>query len=145
MTVNLRFNTDALIAETLLVEHVVGLVKHEHLELVGNKGTPFNHVPYGSRSANDNGALQSFRTAVSIGRDGCANDESVNELTHDLDDAKNLTGKLSRRGQNQCLRSLLHLLRRQVDTTQSVQNESGGLSGTGLGLADQVLGRVVQQ
>lgn len=144
MTVNLRFDTDALIAKTLLVEHVIGLVKNEHFELVGDDSTPLDHVPYGSGSANYNRALQSFGTTLSIGRNSCANNESIKELTHDLDDAKNLTGKLSGRGQDQSLRCLLHFLRGQVDTAQSVQNESGGLSGTGLRLTDQILGRVVQ-
>lgn len=140
-----RLDTGTLVTETLLVEHVVGLVKHQDSELSRIHNPPLNHILYSAGGAHHNRAGHSRGASGTIRRNSCTNHQTVEELTHDLDDTNDLTGQLTSRGKNQGLRSLLKLLGTKVETAEDIEDEGGGLASTGLRLANEVLRRVAHE
>lgn len=142
---NAPLDTNTLVTQTLLVEHVIGLIKNKNLESSGDHSTSLDHIHNGTRCANDHRGFQFRRTAVGVCRNGRTNEKPRKELSHNLNDTDDLTSQFTSWGQDQGLRCLLHLLRREVETAKDIQHEGGGLSGTRLRLSDQVLRGVAQK
>lgn len=84
------FDLEALLAETLLVEHVVGLVNNEDLQLARVKLAALDNVHAGARRADDDRALDSGRS-VDGTRDGSLHNQLRDELADGLDDTLDLT------------------------------------------------------
>jgi hypothetical protein len=121
-----------LITKTLLVKHVVGLVKHQNLQLGGVHNALLDHILHSTWGANHHRAVHPGGASSSVRRDGSANDETVEELTHDLHDTDDLAGQFTGRGQNQGLGGLLGLFGAEVDPAQDVKDEGSGLASTRL-------------
>lgn len=139
------FDTDALVTETLQVQHIVGLVQNKDLQLGRVQDTLLYHLLYSARSADHNRAHQARRTVRSAHRDSSTNDQIFEELTHNRNNTDNLAGELTSWSQNHGLGCVLRLLSGKIDTAQDVENKSGGLSGTGLRLANEVCRRILHQ
>lgn len=144
-TKNAPLDTNTLITQTLLVEHVIGLIKNKNLESGGNHSTFLDQIHNGTRGTNDHRGFQFRGAAVGVCRNGRTDNKPLKELSHNLNNTDDLTSQFTSRGQDQGLRRLLHLLRGQVETAEDIQHEGGGLSGTRLRLSDQVLRGVVQK
>lgn len=91
---NVLLDLEALLTETLLVEHVVGLIDDENLQLTGIKLAALNNVHAGARRADNDRTLDTCRS-VDGARNGGLYDELRNELTNRLDDVLDLTRQLS--------------------------------------------------
>lgn len=135
-----RLSTSALLAQTLLVKHVVGLIEDEDLDALGVNKTPPQHICDGAWCANKNMRIKLLATPGRI-RDDSHCLKTLHELSHVCDDAQDLTCKLSAGREYQRLR--LHL--REVDARQAIERECGCLSSTGLRLRNHVCGRVHEQ
>jgi len=117
-------------------EHLIGLVKTEHLDGVGLEGTSVDHVEHSAWGTDhDVGSLLELGHVLS---DGGSTDTSVavdiEVVSESDDDLLNLLGELSSWGEDQSL----GLLDRGVNSLQNRDREGGGLSGTGLSLGDTV-------
>lgn len=138
-------DTNALIAKALLVEHVVGLVQDQHLELGGVEDASLDHFMDGARSSNHDSSCHPLGTSRSICRDRSSNAKAFKELSHHVDDTDDLTCELTGRSENQGLRGVAHLFSGQIDTAQDIEDEGGSLASSRLGLSDKVLGWVIHQ
>lgn len=138
-------DTDTLIAKTLLVEHVVGLVQDQHLELGRVEDASLDHFMHGTRGSNHNSSCHPLRASGGICRDRSSNAKAFKELSHHVDDTDDLTCEFTGRSQDQGLRSVAHLFSGQIDTAQDIEDEGGSLASSGLGLSDEVLGWVMHQ
>lgn len=117
-------------------QHLIGLIQDEHLDLVGLEVSSVDHVKDSTRSTNNNLNTRSKGLNV-VGHGGTTNrgvDGDIQVQTNLGDDVLNLQGQLSGWCQNQSLGSSLVL----VNVLQGRDGESGSLTGTGLGLSQNV-------
>lgn len=131
----------ALLAHTLLIQHAVGLVYNEHLQLAGVELAAADGVQDGTRRTNHDGAPNSGSAVDSTG-DSSLDNEFRNELSNSLDDILDLTSELTSGGQQQGLRLLWPSV---IDPRQNGNNKSGRLSSTRLRLGNHVTGRAGEQ
>jgi hypothetical protein len=123
----LRLDASALLAQTLLVKHVISFVKHQNLDASGVDQPPPQHVGDGTRCAHKDVRLVLHATSRRVWNGGHRL-QALHELAHVCDDAQNLTCELAAGRKNECL----GLKVAEVDARQNVEREGSGLAGTGL-------------
>ena len=128
------------------VEHLVGLVQHEHLHLGKVEGATVREVEQATRGADDNVDALGEGLELGLVADAAVDGEDAGladggghvEVTGDLQ------GQFARRGHHQCLREALEghvgvaLVGRDEDPLQQRDAEGEGLAGAGTGLPDHV-------
>ncbi len=128
------FYSHALVAKTLLVEHVVRLVQDKNSQLRDIQLPATNDVHDRARRANNDASADRLAT-----REGTRNRrgdlEVLDETANSSDDTLNLASEFSARGQNQRL-GLLGLT--EVDPRQYRGNERSRLASSGLRLCQHV-------
>lgn len=136
----LPLDSHALISETLLVQHVVGFIKNQKLQLANIELLAANDIHNGTWGSNDDGGSDRFTSRQGAG-DGGSHFQIFDESANSHDNTLNLTSKLSARRQSQGLR-LTRL--RPVDSSQDGSDEGSRLSGSRLRLGQHISGRVAQ-
>ncbi|KAI3485038.1 hypothetical protein L1887_51711 [Cichorium endivia] len=132
-------DADRLLAERLLIQHVVRLVQHKHLDRRRLDALALDHVERLAWRAHDElridllAALHLVRQTEARGH--------IGELGHGAHHVHDLACELTRRRKHDRLR----LLECIVDAREHGEDEGGRLARAGLRLADHVLGRVLQQ
>jgi len=118
-------------------KHLIGLIEDEHLDLVGLEDTALDHIVDTARSANDDlGALlEGLHVLADIGTTDTGVALNAHEVTNGDDDLLDLLGKLTGRGEDQSLAGL----EVGVDLLEGRDGEGSGLSGTRLGLGDDIV------
>jgi len=118
-------------------KHLVGLVKNEHLHGIGLQESTLNHVVDTTRGTDDDlGAiLEGLHVLTDAGTTDTGVALDVHEVTNGDDDFLNLLSQLTGGGKNEGLA----LLEVGVDLLEDRDGESGSLSGTGLGLGDDIV------
>lgn len=118
-------------------KHLVGLVKNEHLHGIGLQESTLNHVVDTTRGTDDDlGAiLEGLHVLTDAGTTDTGVALDVHEVTNGDDDLLNLLSQLTGGGKNEGLA----LLEVGVDLLEDRDGESGSLSGTGLGLGDDIV------
>jgi hypothetical protein len=118
-------------------QHLVGLVKDEHLHGVGLQDTTLDHVVDTARSTDDD--LGTFLEGLHVVTDGgTANAgvaRDVHEVTDGDDDLLDLLGQLAGGGENKSLAGL----DRGVDLLEGGDGEGSGFTRTGLGLCNDIV------
>lgn len=118
-------------------QHLVSLIENKHLHRVGLEVSSLNHVLNASRSADDD--LRAIGKSLLVIADRSASDTGVtldvHEVTDGDDDLLDLLRQLTSRGQDQGLA----LLDVWVDLLQDRDRESGRLSGSRLGLSNDIV------
>lgn len=118
-------------------QHLVGLVEHEHLHAVGAQDTALDHVVNTAWSSDHD--LWAVLECLHVISYGGTTDASVALDVHEIADGDhdllNLLSQLTGWGEDQSLASLDV----GVDLLENGDGESGSLSGTGLGLSDNVV------
>jgi hypothetical protein len=132
----------ALVAHALKVEHVVGLVKGEDLDLTGVQLAALDHVVDCARCT-DNDLTSDLLSFVGRVWDGLSDLESLvlQEDTEHLAVTRDLSGQLSSRRKHETLRRRVV----EVNTREHVESECCSLACSGLRLTDEVLRRVLQE
>ena len=141
----LLLDPNALISKAGLVQHIVGLVEDKDFNLVSHQLAAFNHIHGSSRGADNNLSLESLSIAVwDLRWDSNSTLQTLNEVSHDLDDSEDLTGQLAAWRKYKSLGSVDHSVR-IVKARQYVENKSCCLSGARLRLSNHVDGRITKQ
>ena len=141
----LLLDTNALISKAGLVQHVVGLVEDKDFNLVSHQLAAFDHVHGSSRGADNNLSLEPISIAVcDLRGDSNSTLQTLDEVSHDLDDSEDLTGQLAAWRKYKSLRGVDHRVR-IVKTRQNVKNKCCCLSSARLRLSNHVDGRITKQ
>jgi hypothetical protein len=118
-------------------KHLIGLVKNEHLHRVGLQEPSLNHVldtTWGTN--NDLGTLlKSLHVITNAGTTDACVALNVHEVSDGNDDLLDLLGQFTGGGENESLA----LLDVGVKLLEDGDRESGGLSGSRLGLRDNIV------
>ena len=118
-------------------QHLIGLIQDEHLDFVGLEVSSVNHVDDSTWSTNNN--LDTGLEGLNVAAHGSTTDGGMDGdfqvQTNGGDDLLDLQGQLSGGGQDQSLGGLEIL----INVLQSRDGEGGGLTGTRLGLSQNVL------
>lgn len=122
-------------------KHFVGLVKDKHLHAVRLEEAALDHIVNTAGSTNnDLGAvLQSLHVITNAGTADAGVALNVHEVTNGNDDLLDLLSKLTGGSEDQSLA----LLQVGVDLLEDRDGESGSLSGTRLGLCDDIVACIV--
>jgi hypothetical protein len=117
-------------------KHLVSLVKDEELDSIGLEGTALDHVVNTSRGTDNDvdTILEDLHVVTDDSTTNAGMALDVHEVTNGDNDLLDLLSKLTGGSQNQSLA----LLDAQVDLLKDGDRESGGLSGTGLSLGNNV-------
>lgn len=137
-----------LVTQPLLIQHVVRLVEHKDLNVLGVDDLFADEVLQLAGRADDD-VLVNLSTVLDFGNGVCGGD--VGELAHGLDDGHDLTRELAHGCEAYCLQGADESLRKGtwelsnlgcflfwVDASQHGEDEGGGFACTGLRLADHV-------
>jgi hypothetical protein len=118
-------------------QHLVGLVEDEHLHVVGLQDATLDHVLDTAGSTdNDLGTiLEGLHVVADAGTTNAGVALDVHEVTDGDDDLLDLLSELTGGGEDKCLAGLDAL----VDLLEGRDGEGGRLSGTGLGLGDNIV------
>ena len=123
----LRLHASALLAQTLLVKHVIGFVKYQNLDARGVDQPPPQHVGDGTRCAHKDVRLVFHAASRRVWNSShCL--QTLHELAHVCDDAQDLTCELAAGCKDECLGLKLA----NVDARQTVEGKGSGLAGTRL-------------
>lgn len=118
-------------------QHLIGLIKNEHLHGVGLEETALDHV-VDTTGGTDND-LRTLLESLHVITDGGTTDTGVALNVHEVTDGDNdlldLLGQLTGWGKDEGLA----LLDVGVKLLEDGDGESGGLSGTGLGLGNHIV------
>jgi hypothetical protein len=117
-------------------QHLISLVKNEHLHGVGLEETTLDHVLHTARSSNDDlgTVLKSLHVITDAGTTNASVALDANEVTESNDDLLDLLSKLT----GWCEDQSLALLDSRVDLLQDRDGESSSLSGSRLSLGNDV-------
>jgi hypothetical protein len=118
-------------------KHLIGLIKDEHLHGVGLQESSLNHV-LDTTWGTDNDLrtlLKSLHVITNAGTTNACVALNVHEVTNGDDDLLDLLGQFTRGGENESLA----LLDVGVKLLEDGDRESGGLSGSRLGLRDNIV------
>jgi len=117
-------------------KHLIGLVKDEHLHVVGLEDTALDHVVDTTWSTNDDlwTLLESLHVIPDRGTTDTGVALNLHEVANGDNDLLDLLGQLTGWGKDQSLAGL----EGRVELLEGGDGESGGLSSTGLGLGDNV-------
>jgi hypothetical protein len=118
-------------------QHLVGLVENEHLHVVGLQDTALDHVLDTAGSTdNDLGTvLEGLHVVTDAGAANAGVALDVHEVTDGDNDLLDLLSELTGGGEDKRLAGLNAV----VDLLESRDGEGRGLSGTGLGLGDNIV------
>ena len=118
-------------------KHLVGLVKAEHLEVVGAESTSVDHVVDTAGGTDNNlGTLAELgHVLTDVGTTNAGVAVDVHVVTESDDDLLDLLGKLTGGSKDEGLDSLDG----GVNALENGDGEGGGLAGTGLGLGDHIV------
>lgn len=118
-------------------QHLISLVEDEELHVVGAEDTTLDHVlDTAGGTDNDLGTLtESGHVLTDIGTTDTGVALKGHEVTNGDNDLLDLLGQLTGGSEDQGLASL----QVGVDLLESRDGESGSLSGTGLGLSDNIV------
>jgi hypothetical protein len=118
-------------------KHFIGLVKDEHLDVVGAEDTALDHVLDTAGGTDDDlgAVLEGLHVLTNIGTTNASVALNAHEVTNGDDDLLDLLGQLTGWGQDQGLASL----ETGVELLESRDREGSGLTGTGLGLGDDIV------
>lgn len=125
-----------LLSETAR-KHLIGLIENEHLHGIGLQETTLDHVvdTTGSTDNDLRAVLESLHVVANAGTTNAGVALDAHEVTDSDDDLLDLLGQLTGRGENEGLA----LLEVGVDLLEDGDGESGGLSGTGLSLSNNIV------
>lgn len=135
----LRFDPDTLLAQSLLVKHVIRLIQHKHLDPINRELLPAHQIQHGPGGADDDLSVDFLPFGDHV-RD-CELRLDRCELAHSLHDRHDLSGELTGRGKTE----RLHFVDGHVDAREHGEDEGGGFASAGLGLADHVCRRVLEE
>jgi len=96
-------DSKSLFSQTLLIQHVIGLVENEHLDVPRIELLLDDHVHESSRSSDDDVSGDGSGMSVEGVLD-TEEDLNGNELSHRSNDLLDLTSQLSRRSETDSLR-----------------------------------------
>jgi len=118
-------------------QHLVSLIKNEHLHGVGLQEAPLDHVLDTTRSANNNlgTILKGLHVIANTGSTNAGVALDLHEVANGDDDLLDLLSQLASGGKNESLA----LLDVRVDLLQDRDGESSGLAGTRLGLGNNIV------
>ena len=123
----LRLDASALLAQTLLVKHIISFVKYQNLDASGIDQPPPQHVGDGTRCAHKDMRLVFHAASRRVWNGGhCL--QTLHELAHVCDDAQNLACELAAGCKYKCLGLELA----KVDARQTVERKGGRLASTRL-------------
>lgn len=122
-------------------EHLVGLVKDEHLHAVGLEETTLDHVVDTAGGTNNDlrAILKSLHVITNTGTTNAGVALDVHEVTDGNNDLLDLLSQLTGGGQDKGLA----LLQLGIDLLQDRDREGGGLAGTRLGLGDDIVACII--
>ena len=117
-------------------KHLVSLIEDEHLHRIGLEYSTLDHILNTAwRPHNDLGAILERLHIISYaGTPNASMAFNVHEITNSDNDFLDLLGKFACRSQNERLARLDI----RIELLENGDRESGGLSGTRLGLCDNV-------
>lgn len=118
-------------------QHLIGLIENEHLHVVGLKGTTVDHIEDTTGgSDNDLGtSLEDLHVLTDVGTTNAGVALNLHEVTEGNDDLLDLLGQLAGGGEDKGLALGVG----EVQLLESRDREGGGLSGTGLGLSNDIM------
>lgn len=118
-------------------KHLISLIKHEHLHRIGLEEPTLDHVlNTAGRTDNDVGAvLEGFHVLTNAGTTNAGVALDVHEVANSDDDLLDLLGQLAGGGEDESLA----LLQVGIDLLKDRNGEGSGLSGTGLGLSNDIV------
>jgi hypothetical protein len=118
-------------------QHLVSLVKDEHLHAVGLEDTTLDHVLDAAGGAdNDLGTiLESLHIVTNAGAANAGMALNVHEVANGDNDLLNLLGELTSWGEDERLASL----EGRIDLLEDRDGEGGGLAGSGLSLGNDIV------
>jgi hypothetical protein len=124
-----------LLSETTR-QHLIGLIEDKELDLVGLEGASLDHIVDTAWSTDND--VDTILEDLDIITDDSSTNAGVALDVHEVSDGNNdlldLLSQLTGWGQDKSLA----LLDRKIDLLENGDGESGGLSGTGLGLSDNI-------
>jgi hypothetical protein len=125
-----------LLSETTR-QHLIGLIENEHLHLVGLEETTLDHVLDTTRGSNNDldTILESLHVITDRGTANTGVALDVHEVTDGNNDLLDLLSKLTGGSKDKSLA----LLDVGVDLLENGDGESSGLSGTRLGLSNNIV------
>jgi hypothetical protein len=117
-------------------KHLVGLIEDEELDSIGLESTALDHVVNTSRGTDNDvdTILEDLHVLTDNGTTNASMALNVHEVTNGDNNLLDLLSELTSGSQNQSLA----LLDAQIDLLKNGDGESGGLSGTGLSLGNNV-------
>lgn len=86
---DIRSDTKTLLAEALLINHVVCLVKHEYFDLADIQLPPLDHIQCSPWSSHHDFSFNPLSSGDHLG-DSKLNRQGFDEATHGLDDTHDL-------------------------------------------------------
>lgn len=118
-------------------KHLIGLVENEHLHGVGLQESALDHIldTTGSTDNDLRTLLERLHIITDAGTTNAGMALNVHEISDGNHDLLDLLGQLTGRGENQSLA----LLDAGVKLLEDGDRESGGLSGTGLSLRNNIM------
>lgn len=117
-------------------QHLISLIEDENLDSIGLQSTALDHVVNTTRSTHNDvdTILKNLHVITDDGTADTGMALDIHEVTNGHNDFLNLLGKLTGGSKDQGLT----LLNAQVDLLEDGDRESGGLSGTGLRLSNNI-------
>ena len=118
-------------------QHLVGLIKDEHLHAVGLEDTALDHVVDTAGGTDDDlgAVLEGLHVIPDAGAANAGVALDLHEVTDGDHNLLDLLGQLAGGGEDESLAGLDV----RVDLLENGDGEGGGLAGTGLGLGDHVV------
>jgi hypothetical protein len=118
-------------------QHLVGLVKNEHLHAIGLEDTTLDHVLDTAGCADNNlrAILEGLHVITNAGAANAGVALNIHEVTNSNDDLLNLLGQLAGWGEDESLAGL----ERGIDFLEDGNGEGGGLASSGLRLRNNVV------
>lgn len=134
------FNTHALVSETLLVQHVIGLVNNKDPKLRRVELAASDNIGDRAWRADDDVGLDGLTAGETTGYGG-SDVEPFTEVSNGANYVLDLARELAAGGKSQRL-GLLGL--GEIDTREASNGKSGRLSGPRLGLGEEMLRRIAE-
>jgi hypothetical protein len=117
-------------------QHLISLIQNEHLHVVGLEDTALDHVVDTSGGANDDlgTILKGLHVLTDVGTTDTSVALDAHKVTNGNNDLLDLLGQLTSGSKDQSLAGV----QVGVDLLQGGDRESGGLSGSRLGLGNDI-------
>ncbi|KAK3818299.1 MAG: hypothetical protein J3R72DRAFT_36670 [Linnemannia gamsii] len=118
-------------------QHLIGLIEDEHLHVVGLEGTTVDHIEDTTGGSDDDlgTGLEGLHVLTDVGTTNAGVALNLHEVTEGNDDLLDLLGQLAGGGEDEGLALGVG----KIQLLESRDREGGGLSGTGLGLSNDIM------